>query len=56
MTTLERTLAKAPTEIVIRRGLSDDDAITPGATTEVLQPDDHSCRTSPSRNGKPSPN
>ncbi|MFI7644332.1 hypothetical protein [Nonomuraea sp. NPDC049400] len=38
MTTLERTLAKALTEIVIRLDLSDDDAIASEATVEVLQP------------------
>ncbi|MFI7641638.1 hypothetical protein [Nonomuraea sp. NPDC049400] len=38
MTTLERTLAKALTEIVIQLDLSDDDAITPDATMEVLEP------------------
>ncbi|MDP4505305.1 hypothetical protein [Nonomuraea turcica] len=38
MTTLERTLAKALTEIVISLDLSDDDAITPEAAMEVLQP------------------
>ncbi|MER5422815.1 hypothetical protein [Streptosporangium roseum] len=36
--TLERTLAKALTEIVIRLDLSGDDATTPKATMEVLQP------------------
>ncbi|MFI7708423.1 hypothetical protein [Nonomuraea sp. NPDC049480] len=38
MTVLERTLAKALTEVVIRLDLSDDDAITPEATMEVLEP------------------
>ncbi|MEV1176103.1 hypothetical protein [Nonomuraea sp. NPDC049784] len=38
MTPLERTLARALTEIVIRLDLSDDDAITPEATMEVLEP------------------
>ena len=38
MTVLERTLAKALTEIVIQLDLSDDDVITPEATMEVLQP------------------
>ncbi|GAA3684163.1 hypothetical protein GCM10022224_056010 [Nonomuraea antimicrobica] len=38
MTPLERILAKALTEIVIRLDLSDDDAITPEATMEVLRP------------------
>ncbi|WP_327581906.1 hypothetical protein OHA25_38920 [Nonomuraea sp. NBC_00507] len=38
MTTLERTLAKALTEIVIRLDLSDDDAIAPGAAMQVLAP------------------
>ncbi|TDD18038.1 hypothetical protein [Nonomuraea diastatica] len=38
MTTLERTLAKALTEIVIRLDLSDDDAITPAATMQVIEP------------------
>ncbi|GAA3625697.1 hypothetical protein GCM10022419_134100 [Nonomuraea rosea] len=38
MTTLERTLAKALTEIVIWLDLSDDDAIRPEATMEVLEP------------------
>ncbi|MET8008223.1 hypothetical protein [Nonomuraea glycinis] len=38
MTPLERALAKALTEVVIRLDLSDDDAITPEATMEVLQP------------------
>ncbi|MEV6039950.1 hypothetical protein AB0L65_53185 [Nonomuraea sp. NPDC052116] len=37
-TTLERTLAKALTEIVIRLDLSDDDVIRPEATMEVLEP------------------
>ncbi|MEV4020629.1 hypothetical protein AB0J35_60155 [Nonomuraea angiospora] len=31
-------LAKALTEIVVRLDLSDDDAITPAATMEVLEP------------------
>ncbi|WP_202639002.1 hypothetical protein [Bailinhaonella thermotolerans] len=35
---VERTLAKALTEVVIRLDLSGDDAITPEATMEVLQP------------------
>jgi hypothetical protein len=38
MTTLERTLAQALTEIVIQLDLSDDDAITPAATMDVLKP------------------
>jgi hypothetical protein len=38
MTPLERTLARALTEVVIRLDLSDDDAITPEATTEVIEP------------------
>ena len=38
MTTLERTLAQALTEIVIELDLGDDDAITPEATMRVLQP------------------
>jgi hypothetical protein len=38
MTTLERILAKALTEIVIRLDLSDDDAIAPGAAMQVLAP------------------
>jgi hypothetical protein len=38
MTTLERTLAKALTEIVIGLDLSDDDAIAPEAMMELLQP------------------
>ncbi|MEV1175835.1 hypothetical protein [Nonomuraea sp. NPDC049784] len=38
MTTLERTLAKALTEIVIRLDHSDDDSLTPEAAMEVLQP------------------
>ncbi|MFI7708491.1 hypothetical protein [Nonomuraea sp. NPDC049480] len=38
MTPLERTLARALTEVVIRLDLSDDDAITPAATMQVLQP------------------
>ncbi|TMR88827.1 hypothetical protein [Nonomuraea basaltis] len=38
MTTLERTLAKALTEIVIRLDLSADDAIAPEVAMEVLQP------------------
>ncbi|MGW0201901.1 hypothetical protein [Nonomuraea sp. NPDC003201] len=37
-TTLERTLAKALTEIVIRLDLSDDDVIRPQVTMEVLEP------------------
>ncbi|GAA3645747.1 hypothetical protein GCM10022224_005530 [Nonomuraea antimicrobica] len=35
---LERTLAKALTEIVITLDRSDDDAITPEATMQVLEP------------------
>ncbi|NBF00084.1 hypothetical protein FE391_41980 [Nonomuraea sp. KC401] len=38
MTPLERTLARALTEVVIRLDHSDDDAITPEATMEVLEP------------------
>ncbi|WP_431904836.1 hypothetical protein [Nonomuraea sp. bgisy101] len=38
MTTLERTLAKPLTEIVIWLDLSDDDVIRPEATMEVLEP------------------
>ncbi|TMR90886.1 hypothetical protein [Nonomuraea basaltis] len=38
MTPLERTLAKALTEVVIRLDLSDDDAITPAATMQVIEP------------------
>lgn len=38
MTRLERTLARAFTEVVIRLDLSDDDAITPEATMEVIEP------------------
>ncbi|MBF8193117.1 hypothetical protein ITP53_47110 [Nonomuraea sp. K274] len=38
MTPLERTLAKALTEVVIRLDLSDDDAITPEATMQVIEP------------------
>ncbi|MFC4008417.1 hypothetical protein ACFOY2_14390 [Nonomuraea purpurea] len=38
MTTLERTLAKALTEIAIGLDLSEDDAIAPEATMKVLQP------------------
>ncbi|TDD16522.1 hypothetical protein [Nonomuraea diastatica] len=38
MTPLERTLARALTEVVIRLDLSDDDAITPEATMEVIEP------------------
>ncbi len=38
MTPLERTLARALTEIVIRLDLSDDDAITPAATMQVIEP------------------
>jgi hypothetical protein len=38
MTPLERTLARALTEVVIRLDLSDDDAITPAATMEVIEP------------------
>ncbi|TDD12879.1 hypothetical protein [Nonomuraea diastatica] len=38
MTSIERTLAKALTEIVIRLDLSDDDAITPAATMQVIEP------------------
>ncbi|WP_327590532.1 hypothetical protein OHA25_28600 [Nonomuraea sp. NBC_00507] len=38
MTTLERALAKALTEIVIGLDLSADDAIAPEAAMEVLQP------------------
>ncbi|MFI6743140.1 hypothetical protein ACIBI9_60520 [Nonomuraea sp. NPDC050451] len=38
MTPLERTLAKALNEVVIRLDLSDDDAITPEATMEVMEP------------------
>ncbi|MEV6156547.1 hypothetical protein AB0L53_40000 [Nonomuraea sp. NPDC052129] len=37
-TALERTLAKALTEIVIGLDLSDDDAITPEAATAVPEP------------------
>ncbi|MCA2226106.1 hypothetical protein [Nonomuraea aurantiaca] len=32
------TLAKALTDVVVRLDLSDDDAITPEATMEVLEP------------------
>jgi hypothetical protein len=38
VTTLERTLARALTEVVIRLDLSDDDAITPEATMQVIEP------------------
>ncbi|HUR04820.1 MAG TPA: pentapeptide repeat-containing protein [Nonomuraea sp.] len=38
LATLERTLAKALTEVVIRLDLSDDGAIAPQATMEVLEP------------------
>ncbi|MFI7641697.1 hypothetical protein [Nonomuraea sp. NPDC049400] len=38
MTPLERILAKALTEVVIRLDLGDDDAITPEATMEGLEP------------------
>ncbi|MFD1541752.1 hypothetical protein [Nonomuraea guangzhouensis] len=38
MTPLEHTLAKALTEVVIRLDLSDDDAITPEATMQVIEP------------------
>ncbi|WP_431920840.1 hypothetical protein [Nonomuraea jabiensis] len=38
MTPLERTLARALTEVVIRLDLSDDDAITPEATMQVIDP------------------
>ncbi|MEU8363831.1 hypothetical protein AB0C27_48210 [Nonomuraea sp. NPDC048882] len=38
MTPLERSLARALTEIVIRLDLSDDDAITPAATMQVIEP------------------
>ncbi|WP_171074642.1 hypothetical protein [Nonomuraea basaltis] len=38
MTVLERTVAKALTEIVIQLDLSDDDAITPEASMAVLNP------------------
>ncbi|TDD02961.1 hypothetical protein E1292_22290 [Nonomuraea deserti] len=38
MTPLERTLAKALTEVVIRLDGGDDDAITPTAAMEVLKP------------------
>jgi hypothetical protein len=38
VTVLERTLAKALTEIVIQLDLSDDDAITPEASMAVLNP------------------
>lgn len=38
MTPLERTLARALTEVVIRQDLSNDDAITPEATMQVIEP------------------
>jgi hypothetical protein len=38
MTPLERTLARALTEVVIRLDLSDDAAITPEATMQVIEP------------------
>ncbi|GAA3667370.1 hypothetical protein GCM10022224_034450 [Nonomuraea antimicrobica] len=38
MTPLEHTLARALTEIVIRLDLSDDAAITPAATMQVIEP------------------
>jgi hypothetical protein len=38
MTPLEHTLARALTEVVIRLDLSDDDAITPEATMQVIEP------------------
>ncbi|MFI7455764.1 hypothetical protein ACIBQX_50490 [Nonomuraea sp. NPDC049714] len=38
MTPLERILAKDLTEVVIRLDLSDDDAITPKATMQVIEP------------------
>lgn len=38
MTPLERTLARALTEVVIRLDLSDDNAITPEATMQVIEP------------------
>ncbi|GAA3627333.1 hypothetical protein GCM10022419_135840 [Nonomuraea rosea] len=38
MTPLERTLTKALTEVVIRLDHSDDDAITPEATMQVIEP------------------
>jgi hypothetical protein len=38
MTPLERTLAKALTEVVIRLDLSNHDAITPAGTMEVIEP------------------
>ncbi|TDC05853.1 hypothetical protein E1267_18250 [Nonomuraea longispora] len=38
MTPLERTLAQSLTEVVIRLDLSDDDAITPAATMQVIEP------------------
>ncbi|MFI9597873.1 hypothetical protein [Nonomuraea sp. NPDC052265] len=38
LTPLERTLAIALTEVVIRLDLSDDDAIRPAATMQVIGP------------------
>ncbi|TDD21229.1 hypothetical protein [Nonomuraea diastatica] len=38
MTPLERTLAKALTEVVIKLDHSDNDDITPEATIKVLEP------------------
>ncbi|WP_162795137.1 hypothetical protein [Nonomuraea lactucae] len=38
MTPLERTLAKALTEVVIRLDLSDNNAITPEGTMQVIEP------------------
>lgn len=53
--TLEHTLAKALTEIVIRLDLSGDDAITPEATMEVLQPVIALLEDLPAQDRKPSP-